>query len=134
MVLTTETDYTGNCRMEGFTSVSSPYYNASEIADFIALNNSLSGNPIINDTITFSNIDLVAIPLSLAGVVPGTLTYDTKNYDLKVFINGIKYNQNTHFNAIYSSNTLIINFISANVGFTVTSSDEITIAGKFITL
>jgi hypothetical protein len=131
MILTTETDYTGNGRMEGFTS--SPYYN-DDITEFVELNNSLTGNPTINNTITFSNIQLAEIPQSLAGVVPGTLIYDTKHYDLKVFINGIKYNQNTHFNAIYSSNILIINFISANVGFTVTSSDEITITGKFITL
>jgi len=134
MILTTETDFTGNGRMEGMGTTSSPYYNATDISDFIALNNSSSGNPVINNTITFTNTELVEIPQSLIGVVPGTLIYDTKNYDLKVYINGIKYNQSTHFNAVYSSNTLIINFISANVGFTVTSSDEITITGKFISL
>jgi hypothetical protein len=134
LILTTETDFTGNGRMEGFTSTTSPYYNASDISDYIALNNSLSGRPTINNTITFSNIDLITIPPTLSGVVPGTLVYDTKNYDLKVYINGTKYNQTTHFNAIYSTNTLIINFLSANLGFNVTSADEITITGKFITL
>jgi hypothetical protein len=133
MILTTETDYTGNGRMEGMGTTSSPYYNASDISDYIALNNSSTGHPTINNTITFTNIDLVTIPPSLSGVVPGTLVYDTINYDLKIFINGVKYNQTTHFNVIYSSNILIINFLSANIGFTVTSSDEITITGKFIT-
>ena len=64
--------------------------------------------------------------------VTSGITYSGNTYDIKLYINGVRYYDVTHFTTVVSSNSLVITFLPANLGFTVTSIYEITITGKFI--
>ncbi len=132
VVMSTEVDVTGNGRLEGLLTTPSAYYDNKDLIDFLSLNNSKVQNPVSNNTITFTGIKLIQAPAQLASVVTAGLTYDGNSYDIKLYINGVRYYQTTHFTAVVSSNSLVITFLSANLGFSVTSTDEITITGKFI--
>jgi hypothetical protein len=79
-----------------------------------------------------TNIKLIEAPTQLQSVISAGLTVNSLTYDIKVYINGVRYYQTTHFTCTGTSNTLTINFISANLGFDITSTDEIIITGKFI--
>lgn len=133
VVMSTEVDVTsGNGRLEGMLTTPSPYYDNKDLIDFLSLNNSKVANPITNDTITFSNIKLIKAPALLASIVVGSLTVGSNSYDVKVYINGVRYYQTTHFTVSISNSAFTINFNSTNLGFNVTNTDEITITGKFI--
>jgi hypothetical protein len=132
VVIATEVDVTGNGRLEGLLTTPSPYYDNKDLIDFLSLNNSKVQNPVSNNTITLTGIKLIQAPAQLASVVTAGLTYNGNQYDIKLYINGVRYYQTTHFTAVVSSNSLVITFLSANLGFSVTSTDEITITGKFI--
>lgn len=135
VVVSTETDLTsGNGRYENLLMNPNAYNSNKDIIDFLSLNNNQSGNPSTNNVISFNNIKLIKAPGILAGTTSGTLLLDSINYDLRIFIDGVRYYQNTHFNATYTNNILTFNFIEASVGFTVTNINEITITGKFINL
>jgi len=132
VIVSTETDITGNGRLEGMLTTPSPYYDNKDLIDFLSLNNSKVDNPVTNNTILFSAIKLIEVPVQLASVVNAGINVGGKSYDIKVYINGVRYYQTTHFTVTISSNSLTLNFISANLGFNVTSTDEVTITGKFI--
>jgi hypothetical protein len=132
VVVATETDVTGNGRLEGLLTTPSAYYDNKDLIDFLSLNNSKVQNPVSNNTITLTGIKLIQAPAQLASVITAGLTYDGNSYDIKLYINGVRYYQTTHFTAVVSNNSLVITFLSANLGFSVTSTDEITITGKFI--
>ena len=132
VVVATETDVTANGRLEGLLTTPSPYYDNKDLIDFLSLNNSKVDNPVTNNTILFSAIKLIEAPAQLASVVNAGINVGGKSYDIKVYINGVRYYQTTHFTVTISSNSLTLNFISANLGFNVTSTDEVTITGKFI--
>ena len=129
VVVSTETDVTANGRLEGLLTTPSPYYDNKDLIDFLSLNNSKVVAGGVN-TATFSNIKLIQAPAQLAGVITSGLTYDGNSYDVKLYINGVRYYQTTHFTITsYSNNTLIL---TLSPGFPVDSGDEITITGKFI--
>jgi hypothetical protein len=129
VVVATETDVTGNGRLEGLLTTPSPYYDNKDLIDFLSLNNSKVVAGGVN-TATFSNIKLIEAPAQLVGVVSSGLTYDGKTYDIKLYINGVRYYQTSHFMVTsYSNNVLIL---SLSPGFSVDSDDEISITGKFI--
>jgi hypothetical protein len=130
IVVSTEVDVTsGNGRLEGMLTTPSPYYDNKDLIDFLSLNNSKVVAGGVN-TATFSNIKLIQAPAQLAGVITSGLTYDGSSYDIKLYINGVRYYQTTHFTITsYSNNTLIL---ALSPGFSVDSGDEITITGKFI--
>jgi hypothetical protein len=131
VVVATETDVTGNGRLEGMLTTPSPYYDNKDLIDFLSLNNSKVVDGGIN-TATFTGIKLIEAPAQLAGVITTGLTYDEKSYDIKVYINGVRYYQTTHFSITsYTNNTLQLNLFP---GFEIDSQDEITITGKFIDL
>jgi hypothetical protein len=133
IVVATETDLTsGTGRYENLLMTPSAYYDNRDIADYLALNETEVQNPTTNNTITFSGIKLIKPPGILAGTVAGSLLIGTEEYDLRVYIDGIRYFQSTHFTAIYTANALTINFIQSAIGFAVTSANDITITGKFI--
>jgi hypothetical protein len=135
VVMTTEVDLTStNGRLEEFLTTPSPYYDNKVLIDFLALNSSLSQNPITNNTVTFTGLKLIAAPPQLASVITGGLTVSTTSYDIKIYINGVRYYQTTHFTISYVQSTgdLTINFISGSLGFDVDSADEIIITGKFV--
>jgi hypothetical protein len=132
VVISTEVDVTANGRLEGLLTTPSPYYDNKDLIDFLSINNSKAQNPVSNNTITFTGIKLIEAPTQLQSVISAGLTVNSLTYDIKVYINGVRYYQTTHFTCTGTSNTLTINFISANLGFDVTSTDEIIITGKFI--
>jgi hypothetical protein len=133
VVVATETDVTGNGRLEGMLTTTSPYYDNKDLIDFLSLNNSKVSKPITNNTITFSGIKLIKAPTQLESVVSSGISVGGQMYDIKVYINGTRYYQTSHFTVgITLLNNLTINFIQANLGFTVDTNDEIIITGKFI--
>ena len=132
VVVSTETDVTGNGRLEGMLTTPSPYYDNKDLIDFLSLNNSKVQNIVSNNTITFTGLKLIQAPAQLASVVTSGLNIGGNIYDIKLYINGVRYYDVTHFTAVFSSNSLVITFLPANLGFTVTSIYEITITGKFI--
>jgi len=136
VVIATETDVTGNGRLEGMLTTPSPYYDNKDLIDFLSLNNSRIQNPVPNvpNTITFTQIKLIKAPAQLSSVISNGLLHDGNTYDVKLYINGVRYYQTTHFTAIVSNDSLIITFLSGTLGFNVTATDEIAITGKFIDL
>jgi hypothetical protein len=133
VVVATETDVTsGNGRLEGILTTTSPYYDNKDLIDFLSLNNSKNQNPIVNDTITFTNVKLIKAPALLASVISGSISVGADSYDVKVYINGVRYYQNTHFTVSITLTSITINFITGILGQPVDSNDEIIITGKFI--
>jgi hypothetical protein len=103
------------------------------LVDFLSLNNSKLGNPTTMNTITFTGIKFIETPTQLASVINAGLILNGSTYDGKIYINGTRYYQTTHFTcSINSANTLTINFIPSHLGFNVDSADEIIITGKFV--
>jgi hypothetical protein len=134
VVVATETDVTANGRLEGMLTTPSSYYDNKDLIDFLSINNSKVGNPTTNNTITFTGIKLIQTPAQLESVISAGLSLNSLTYDIKIYINGVRYYQTTHFNCTGTINALTINFISANLGFNVTPTDEVIITGKFIDL
>ena len=110
IVVSTEVDLTGNGRLEGLLTTPSPYYDNKDLIDFLSINNSETQNPIVNNTITFSNIKLIPTPTTLASVVTAGFIVGDSSYDIKVYINGVRYYFNTHFTIIVNNNSLQIDF------------------------
>jgi len=134
VVVATETDVTANGRLEGMLTTPSSYYDNKDLIDFLSINNSKVGNPTTNNTITFTGIKLIQTPAQLESVISAGLSLNSLTYDIKIYINGVRYYQTTHFTFTGTINALTINFISANLGFNVTPTDEVIITGKFIDL
>jgi hypothetical protein len=67
-------------------------------------------------------------------VITSALEDGDESYDVKVYINGVRYYFNTHFTISLTTSSLTINFNSGALGFNVDSADEIAITGKFIDL
>lgn len=134
IVVATEVDVTsGSGRLEGLLTTPSPYYDNKDLIDFLSLNNSKIQSPVENNTITFTGIKLIKTPSTLSSVVTsGIVIPNNGSYDIKVYINGVRYYFTTHFTVSITASSLTINFSAANLGFTVSSTDEISITGKFI--
>lgn len=138
VVVSTETDVTsGNGRLEGFLTTPSPYYDSKDLIDFLSLNNNKIQSPTEQNTITFVGIKLIKTPPSLISVVTSGFTIPegsslSGTYDVKVYINGVRYYNQTHFTVLITENSLTINFNSVNLNFNVDIDDEIAITGKFI--
>jgi len=129
VVVATETDVTGNGRLEGLLTTPSPYYDNKDLIDFLSLNNSKVVDGGINSA-TFTSIKLIQAPAQLAGVITSGLIYNGNTYDIKLYINGVRYYQTTHFTVTsYENNSLEVQL---SPGFSVDNADEITITGKFI--
>lgn len=135
-IVTSETDTTAVGRLEQLLITPSSYYDNKDLVDFLSLNNTKSGNPVTNNTITFTATKIVKIPAAFSSTITPSLTIDSIGYDVKVYINGVRIIQSNNFTATFSvtSNILVINFDSGNLGYNVTSLDEVTITGKFIEL
>jgi hypothetical protein len=129
VVVATEVDVTGNGRLEGMLTTPSAYYDNKDLIDFLSLNNSKVVDGGINTAI-FTGVKLIQAPAQLAGVITSGLTYDEKSYDIKLYINGVRYYQTTHFTITSYTNNILT--VSLSPGFPVDSADEITITGKFI--
>jgi hypothetical protein len=134
-IVTGEIDGTGG-RIEQALITPSSYYDNKDLIDFLNLNNTKSGLPLSVNTITFTAVKLVAIPTLLTSSVTPTMTSAGINYDVRVYINGVRYLQSNNFTVTYSQNsfTLTIDFNPTNLGFSVGLSDEVAIIGRFIEL
>jgi hypothetical protein len=131
VVFSTEVDMTsGTGRLEGLLTTPSPYYDNKDLIDFLSLNNSKVVDGENDSRAIFSGVKLIQAPPQLAGVITSGLTYDGNSYDVKLYVNGVRYYQTTHFTVTsYTNNTLTL---TLSPGFPVDSGDEITITGKFI--
>ena len=129
IIVATETDVTANGRLEGMLTTPSPYYDNKDLIDFLSINNSKVVDGGVNSA-TFTNVKLIQAPPQLAGVVTSGLTYSDKSYDIKLYINGVRYYQTTHFTVTSYTNNILT--LALSPGFSVDSGDEITITGKFI--
>jgi hypothetical protein len=132
VVVTTETDVTGNGRLEGLLTTPSPYYDNKDLIDFLSLNNSMTGSITTPNSASFNNIKLIQAPPQLASVVTAGITYSGNQYDVKTYINGVRYYWNTHITGSVNSTSLSLQFLTGSLGFSVTNTDEVTIIGKFI--
>jgi len=135
-IVSTETDMTANGRLEGLLTTPSPYYDNKDLVDFLSLNNSKVQTPVANNTITFTAIKPIKAPPLLTSVISGTMTISGEPYDIKLYINGVRYYYGTHFGVTYviATGNFTITFYPLILGFDVTNTDEITITGKFIDL
>jgi hypothetical protein len=133
IIVTTETDVTGNGRLEGLLTTPSAYYDNKDLIDFLSINNSKSQNPTTNNTITFTGIKLINTPAILSSVVTAGLSAGADiRYDVKVYINGVRYYETSHFTWASTSNALTLTFLPIELAFNVDSGDEVIITGKFI--
>lgn len=132
VVVSTETDVTGNGRLEGILTTPSPYYDNKDLIDFLSLNNSMTGSITTPNSASFNNVKLIQAPPQLASVVTSGITYSGNQYDVKTYINGVRYYWNTHITGSVNNTSLSLEFLTGSLGFSVTSTDEITITGKFI--
>jgi hypothetical protein len=131
VVVATETDVTGNGRLEGMLTTPSPYYDNKDLIDFLSINNSKVVDGGTNSA-TFSNVKLIQAPAQLASVISAGLSYRGNSYDIKLYINGVRYYQTTHFTVTSYTNNILT--LGLSPGFPVDNNDEITITGKFIDL
>ena len=129
VVVATETDVTGNGRLEGMLTTPSPYYDNKDLIDFLSINNSKVVDGGTNSA-TFSNVKLIQAPAQLASVISAGLSYGGNSYDIKLYINGVRYYQTTHFTVTSYTNNILT--LALSPGFPVDNNDEITITGKFI--
>ena len=132
VVVATETDVTANGRLEGLLTTPSPYYDNKDLIDFLSLNNSMTGSITTPNSASFNNIKLIQAPPQLASVVTSGITYSGNQYDVKTYINGVRYYWNTHITGSVNSTSLSLEFLTGSLGFSVTNTDEVTIIGKFI--
>jgi hypothetical protein len=132
VVISTEVDVTsGSGRLEGLLTTPSPYYDNKDLIDFLSINNSkvVAGG---TNSATFTNIKLIPAPAQLQSVISAGLLVNDVTYDAKIYINGVRYYQTTHFTTTsYTNNTLTLTLFP---GFSVDSNDEIIITGKFLNL
>jgi hypothetical protein len=116
--------------LEGLLTTPSPYYDNKDLIDFLSLNNSKVVDGENDSSAIFTGVKLIQAPTQLSGVITSGLTYQGNSYDIKLYINGVRYYQTTHFTVTsYTNNTLTL---ALSPGFSVDSGDEITITGKFI--
>jgi len=136
IIVSNEIDLTADGRLEAMLSEKSPYYDNKDIIDFLSLNNSKYLNPVTNNIVNFTNIKPIKTPPTLRSVITSGLNYNDEVYDIKVYINGVRYYQTLHFSVTITNSSLTINFNPAQsgLGFNVTAQDEIIITGKFINL
>jgi hypothetical protein len=132
VVVATETDVTANGRLEGMLTTPSPYYDNKDLIDFLSLNNSMTGSITTPNSASFNDIKLIQAPPQLASVVTSGITYSGNQYDVKTYINGVRYYWNTHITGSVNNTSLSLQFLTGSLGFSVTNTDEVTIIGKFI--
>ena len=132
IVVATETDVTANGRLEGMLTTPSPYYDNKDLIDFLSLNNDMTGSITTPNSASFNNVKLIQAPPQLSSVVTAGITYSGNQYDVKTYINGVRYYWNTHITGSVNSTSLSLQFLTGSLGFSVTNTDEVIITGKFI--
>jgi len=132
IIVSTETDVTGNGRLEGMLTTPSSYYDNKDLIDFLSINNSKAQNPVSDNIITFTGIKAIKTPPQLISVVSSGMTYGSNVYDIKLYINGDRMLESDKFTVVVTSTSITVTFLPAGIGYVVDSGDEIIITGKFI--
>lgn len=127
IVVTSETDLTADGRLESLLTTQSPYYDNKDLIDFLSLNNSVFLDFNSNNNFSKSNIKLIKTPAALSGVI-------STEYDIKIYINGVRYYETTHYTYTFSNGVITLVFNNNVLGFNVISTDEVSMIGKFITV
>jgi len=129
VVIATETDVTGNGRLEGLLTKSSPYYDNKDVIDWLNLNNSKILTPLSTNNFTGSNIRMVSVPSILSSTI-------NNNDNLKVYINGLRvYEEVGAYTKTTNGNNLTITFNPSVLSYNVqTTGYEVAIIGKFLNL
>ena len=70
---------------------------------------------------------LIKTPAAFSSVI-------STEYDIKIYINGVRYYETTHYTYSMVGSTLTVTFNNITLGWSVVSSDEVTITGKYIEL
>ena len=136
VVFGTETDLTG---LDGGnvtnSQVTKKLYNEySDIIDFMSIRGSQEATFVDNDTIKLTNVELPKLPPELVGVF---------NQDdwFRVYINGVYIPSTKYtYTGSYAENEVVFNFSTGSIstttdlGYTLESTDEFGITGKFIEL
>jgi hypothetical protein len=129
VVVTTETDATGNGRLEGILTTPSPYYDNKDVIDWLNLNNSKILTAVTRNNYTGSNIKMIPVPSILSSTI-------NNNDNLKVYLNGIRvYEEIGTYTKTTNGNNLTITFNPLVLGYNVeTTGFEVAIIGKFLNL
>ena len=129
VIIATETDVTGNGRLEGILTKSSPYYDNKDIIDWLNLNNSKILNPSTQNIFITYGIKFIQPPSILSSTIGN-------NDNLKVYINGIRvYEEVNAYSKTTIGNNLSVTFNPLVLGYDVeTTGYEVAIIGKFIDL
>jgi hypothetical protein len=129
VIIATETDVTGNGRLEGLLTKSSPYYDNKDVIDWLNLNNSKILTPLSINNFTGSNIKMISVPSILSSTI-------NNNDNLKVYINGLRvYEEVGAYTKTINGNNLTITFNPSVLSYNVqTTGYEVAIIGKFLNL
>ena len=125
VVVTSETDLTADGRLETLLTTQSPYYDNKDLIDYLSINNSEFMDFVSTNVFKIDNIKLIKTPPAFSGVI-------STQYDIKIYINGVRYYETTHYTYSVNNGTLTLTFNSGTLGFDIVSTDEVTITGKFI--
>ena len=127
VIITSETDLTADGRLESILTTQSPYYDNKDIIDFISLNNSEYLTYVSDNNFSIAGIKLIKTPPTLSAVI-------SAEYDIKVYINGVRYYETTHYTYAIIGNTVSVTFNNVALGWNVVSTDEVSLIGKYIVL
>jgi hypothetical protein len=128
VVVTTETDLTADGRLESVLTTQSPYYDNKDLVDYLSINNSDFLDYVSTNIFKIDNVKLIKTPAAFSTVI-------STEYDIKIYINGVRYYETTHYTYTISNlGTFTITFNQSNLGFDVINTDEVTITGKYIKL
>ena len=132
VITSTEVDITsGNGRLEGLLTTTSPYYDNKDVIDWLDLNNSKILTAVSQNV--FSTTGLRFIP------IPSVLTNTMSNNDiLRVYVNGLRLYEQAGAYTVSpdprtSGTSLTITFDPSVIGYNVeTTNYEVAIIGKFV--
>lgn len=127
VVVTSETDFTADGRLETMLTTQSPYYDNKDLVDYLSLNSSDFMNYVSDNVFNLTNVKLIKTPPAFSSVI-------TTEYDIKIYINGVRYYETTHYTYSMTGSTLTVTFNNITLGWNVVSTDEVTITGKYIEL
>jgi hypothetical protein len=127
VVVTSETDLTADGRLETMLTTQSPYYDNKDLIDYLSINSSDFMIYVSDNIFSLQNIKLIKTPAAFSTVI-------TTEYDIKIYINGVRYYETTHYTYSMTGSTLTVVFNNINLGWDVVSTDEVTITGKYIQL
>lgn len=131
VVFMTETDLTGNGRLENLLLTPSKYYDNKDMADYLNISNTKTVKLTSGQAI-FTGVKLIKAPGPLENIVINELSVNGIEYDVKTYQNlSTKLTQNTNFTVTYNQQAYTLTITDGSTP-TLNENDDITIIGKFI--